>query len=769
MTYATAKASALAARLGVLLSMLGSLFLPAAAAETDSPLRVLALRSTSFFVTGGILDQAALDALKVRTRRPLEIYTEVIDPILFQGVDFKTELVALLKKKYADRTLDLILASGRPALDFADHHRDLLWPGVPVVFYNVAEDGSKGRSFPLGFTGISIGFNLAGTLELITQLQPTAKNLVVVAGLAEYDKSWLRRVTPLLRGYESRFQITYLTHHTVAELLAEVRRLAPDSAVLYLTVVQDARGSRYLPRDVADLLGKASAVPIYVSTPGALETAVLGGWAPSPQEHGTRAGELAAKVLSAGASEMTGSVPVVPARCAVNWPALKHWKISESLVPSNCTIQSREASFWETYRSYIVAALAVILFQTMLIATLLVTRARRQRSESALRQSEDRLRRALEAGRMGVWDWDANTRTLMWSGEHFAIMGLAPFSIQPTYKEWASRVHPEDLPRAESIAKRAIAARTDFRYEYRIAMPDGNHRWLEARAHPIFDRSGACVRVTGLTVDVTERKRVEEANKQLAHVSRVAVVGELTGSIAHEINQPLGAILSNAETAEILLNSSPVPLDEVRQIVGDIRRDNLRAAEIVRHMRALLRKNELAIEAFDLNQAISDVIQLVSADLSRRGVVVTADLAPLPLFQGDRVHVQQVLLNLIHNGVDAMADLPPAMRQLEVRTRRCGDDALELVVSDAGPGVAQEVKARLFESFYTTKKDGLGLGLSIAKTIVKAHGGRIASCNRPSGGATFQVVLPLNRAPPVTMIKWPSSGPARAVEEGAGT
>ena len=239
----------------------------------------------------------------------------------------------------------------------------------------------------------------------------------------------------------------------------------------------------------------------------------------------------------------------------------------------------------------------------------------------------------------------------------------------------------------------------------------------------------------------TSARLLRSNEERLAHLSRLAVVGELTASVAHEINQPLGAILSNADAAEILLGREPVPVEELRQIIEDIRRDDMRAGEVIRHMRALLRRRELTMTPLDLNRAIGDVLGLVNADLGRRRVSVESNFGPLPMVLGDQVHLQQVVLNLILNGVDAMVAVPDGRRRLGIRTAR-RDAGVEIVVMDSGPGISADDARHLFDSFFTTKPSGLGLGLSIARSIVEAHGGTIRAESRPEGGASFSVFLP---------------------------
>jgi PAS domain S-box-containing protein len=268
--------------------------------------------------------------------------------------------------------------------------------------------------------------------------------------------------------------------------------------------------------------------------------------------------------------------------------------------------------------------------------------------------------------------------------------------------------------------------------------------WLVSH-YPVTDLQGTVLGVSTVVQEITERRRVEEARQELAHASRLAILGELTASIAHEINQPLGAILSNADAAEMLLESPAAPLDEVRQILDDIRKDDLRASEVIRRVRALVRHREVEMQCIDLTEAVADVVRLMRAEARRRGVAVKAELpARLPLVRADRVHLQQVLLNLFLNGMEAMAGATGEKR-LTVRTALNADGCAEIAVSDTGHGVQPDRLARLFAPFFSTKKEGMGLGLSISRSLVERHGGRIWAENNPGGGATFRFTLPAER------------------------
>jgi PAS domain S-box-containing protein len=242
--------------------------------------------------------------------------------------------------------------------------------------------------------------------------------------------------------------------------------------------------------------------------------------------------------------------------------------------------------------------------------------------------------------------------------------------------------------------------------------------------------------------DVSDRKWAEEAHQNLAHLSRLAIMGEMTAMVAHEVNQPLGAILSNAEAAELLLASENPKLDEVRQILADIRKDDLRANGAIRRIRALLSKREFRLQPLQLEETIFDVVRMVGSDAMRRGVQVRKEIEPnLPMVLGDRLQLEQVLLNLIFNGMDAMNATPKARRQLTIKAKLNDQGTVEVMVTDRGHGISADRAARVFDSFFTTKQDGMGLGLSIARSIVEAHQGTLWLGDNSSAGATFHFTV----------------------------
>jgi signal transduction histidine kinase len=241
-----------------------------------------------------------------------------------------------------------------------------------------------------------------------------------------------------------------------------------------------------------------------------------------------------------------------------------------------------------------------------------------------------------------------------------------------------------------------------------------------------------------------DRARLTELNAfaEVAHASRLALVGQLTASIAHEINHPLGAILSNADAAEMLLERDSPDLDEVRAILADIKRDDIRASEVVHHVRELLGKNRVARHALDANALARDVVKLAAPEAARRGLAIELVLQEhLPVVWADRVEIQQVLLNVILNAMDATAGIDQSRRTITISSASRAADVIEMAIRDLGRGIEPAILSRLFESFVSTKPQGMGLGLSIAKSIVIAHGGRIHAENNPGGGATVRFTL----------------------------
>jgi C4-dicarboxylate-specific signal transduction histidine kinase len=293
-----------------------------------------------------------------------------------------------------------------------------------------------------------------------------------------------------------------------------------------------------------------------------------------------------------------------------------------------------------------------------------------------------------------------------------------------------------------------MAGNGDYESEYRIKMPDGQLRWFYSRGRIEFSEDNQPLRMLGVTIDITRRTQAELAVQQqrneLTHLSRVTTLGELSGSLAHELNQPLTAILSNAQAAQHFLARDKVDLIEIQDILKDIIAEGRRAGDIIHRIRLLLKKCEVEQLPVDVNSIVLDVLKMVSSDLVNHNITVQVDLdQKLPAVIGDRVQLQQVLLNLIMNASEAMTHTKANNRQLFVYTELTGVDSAQVSVGDRGPGIPPENLASVFEPFFTTKLPGMGLGLSICRTIISAHGGQLWASNNTGSGAIFHFTLPI--------------------------
>jgi PAS domain S-box-containing protein len=370
-----------------------------------------------------------------------------------------------------------------------------------------------------------------------------------------------------------------------------------------------------------------------------------------------------------------------------------------------------------------------------------------RRAEAATRESEARMQFAAASADIGLWYFERTTGRL-WATVHCrAILGLPP-DAPLTRNVIRQVIHPDDRAAAIASMRSAAFDGQDVVNEFRVVLPDGGLRWLRARARADHDERGEPVRVSGVFVDITKAKQAEHdadlQRRELAHLMRVAVMGELSGTIAHELNQPLTAILSNAEAARLLLAKPSPDLTEVGGALTDIVHESKRAGAVIDRMRGLLKKDQRPPEAIDLNALIRSTVDLLHSELIARRFTVALQLAPdLPQILGDGVQLQQVLLNLVMNAMDAMAATPLPRQPIVVATRLNEAGAIETTVTDRGSGIPPAAAGRAFEPFFTTKPHGLGLGLAISSTIVGMHGGQLALVDTADGGARASFTLPV--------------------------
>lgn len=591
-----------------------------AADRVEDAWRVVIIRNwDSQFPINVVREKALREALLSNSARPVDIYFENVDPLRFFPQDTEREYVAYLQKKYRDRRIDVVITSGAEPLDFASRYRDSVWPGAAIVF-NAVLDGTLDRSkVPPRTTGVTMVFDIAGTLALGRAVTPSARTLYVVAGSGAFDHMYTQYALAEARRFDPSLKVVPIVGLSWAETFARTSAIEPGALLLYLTVLSDGMGQITVPgQDTVGQLAKRSSVPILSAVQTQFGRGPLGGSSSSPEAHGRAAGLMARRILE-GADPARMPIRADPApECEVDWNAMQRWNVREAAIPANCRIAGRPDRAWRAYFWPIVVAASIILLQSTLIWSLVLQRKRRRHAEA-----------------------QARTR-------------------------------------------------------------------------------GA----------------------EMAQVARLSTIGALTASIAHEINQPMGAILSNTDAAEMMLEQGTLDTTKLREILADIRSEDLRASEVIRGLRKMLSKREPEAVALDVNAEVADALRHLAFDAARRQVrLVPMFDGDTPAILGDSVQLQQALINLVMNAMEAVAADAGAEREVRIETH-ASDRGAEIVVSDRGPGVPRERASEVFDSMFTTKKEGMGFGLSIVRTIVEMHGGHVSHQPNVPRGAVFRAWLP---------------------------
>ncbi len=378
----------------------------------------------------------------------------------------------------------------------------------------------------------------------------------------------------------------------------------------------------------------------------------------------------------------------------------------------------------------------------------------RKRAEVALRQTEAYLEEAQRLTHTGSWAWNvARRENVHWSQEQYRLFGLDPRSDSPSFETAYQRIHPEDRATFNEAVERAIRERSDFEVDFRTVLPDGSIKYLRSVGHPVFDASGELVEFVGTGMDVTERRQAEKERERLrqvqadlAHINRATTMGELTASLAHEINQPIAAAVTDAKTCLRWLAREQPDIGEARESAARMVKAVTRASDIISRLRQLFKKGAPQTNLVDVSEVIQEMVVLLRGEASRYSVSIQTELsADSPRVMADRVQLQQVLMNLMLNGIEAMHDTKSG-GQLTIRSLRGEGGQLLISVSDTGVGLPPEQAEQIFNAFFSTKTQGTGMGLSISRSIIESHGGRLWAISNSGLGATFNFTLPAAEA-----------------------
>ena len=557
----------------------------------------------------------------------VSIEVEHVDVALYDSPEEEERrLRTMYGSKYRNRRFDMIVAAFPDPFRFILRTRDELWPGTPVVVCGMDEGSVRDLKLPPGFAILTIRFDMEGTLRAARTLLPDTRHVALVGGASAVEQVYhdlIRQAVSKAGGLD----VIDLTRLPIADVLARVSSL-PEHTVIVLSSYQvDGAGRRFYGTDIVPHVSNAANRPAFAQVTLALGQGVVGGSVIDFENIGRDAGRMAAKMLRGEAAPSAPVPSFATSTPRFDGRQLVRWNLDERRLPEDSQVIFREPTLWQTYRWYVVSAVALIGVQAALIVTLLVQRQRRREAQAALQHVQ-------------------------------------------------------------------AAAQSQL--------------------------------------------------NQIAHLDRVAALGQLTSSMAHELNQPLAGILANAQAAKRLLAEPQPNLDELRGCLADIVSDDKRASEVIRGMRHLLKKTDFVIVPLELNDLAASTIRLVENDALLNAVAIDFIPAPeLPVAYGDTVQIQQVILNLLTNAITAAATgtaAPPGT--VTVWTSVASSPYVELGVRDSGKGIAESDLDRIFEPFFTTKPEGLGIGLTISRTIVEAHGGRLFVANDPAGGAIFRLHLP---------------------------
>jgi PAS domain S-box-containing protein len=935
----------------------------------------------------------------------VEFHEISLDYDRFPAPSMQADLADFLRKRFSGQKLDLIVSIGAPAAQFILQHRDFDFAGSPVLFL-AADSRFLSPETHRNATIVTQTISPATWIEDILQIAPDTKNIVFLMGVSPLERTWSDILRRELQGYSNRVKITFFENMSFDEIEKRVSALPAHTVIHSGLLIRDAAGVSYGGHEILQRLHAAANAPVYGIYGSQLGSGTIGGRLYQDRLIGVHGAESAARILRGEPAE---SIPgqILPLSAPMyDWRELKRWDIPVSRLPAGSSILFREPTFAERYRWHILAVIAFVLIETMLVFFLLITFRKRRLTEESLRQSEQKYRRLHEsmmdafvtvdmAGHITEYNpayqqmlgyaeaelirltypeitpehWhkfeaqiirdqvlprgysdvyekeyrrrdgtvfpvelrtfllrDENgTPTGMWaivrditerkraaeamrqrnryietimeeapigfavhtvddgvgrfvSARYDQIYGVPRGTID-SHNTFFDKVWPRDLVLREQIRRRVVADMesgdpsrmhwedipvptatgeiryisavnipvleqnlmvstvqdvtrqvkaqeslreseerlrqitetvSDFVWEvdaaglyaftspsvekilgytpdelvgkkhfYDLFAPDvreelktaalqaferlqpfqafpnsnlsksGKIVLLETSGKPILDEAGHLLGYRGADTDVTARHQAEvetqTLRQELALFSRVATTGELAASIAHELNQPLAAILSNAQAALRLMQDKDPDMKELREIFEDIAADDQRAAEVIRSLRSLLKKDTGEHRPLMLNSLVKDVLSIVRNDGLARKISIDFDSGSvLPPVNGDRVQLQQVILNLVMNAFEAM-DSSEGSRELKLRTRRDGKEII-LDVMDSGFGIPPAILEAIFEPFFTTKHSGLGMGLALSRTIVAAHSGRLWAENNPETGATFHMALPAEKS-----------------------
>jgi PAS domain S-box-containing protein len=671
----------------------------------------------------------------------VDLYAEFLDAVRFPNPDQSAAMEEYLRKRHSDAPPDAWIAIGAQSLDFLMQRRDTLFPGTPIVVGGIDTAQIASLTDRRGLTGRPMDWSIVPLLEQLPEIRPEIRKVLLVSGAAEFDRKRHEQALAQAGPFRDRYEIETSQGESLDDLLERVSKLSKDTLVIYLNYFQTPDGRHLLPRDVAGWLAAKSSVPVLCFYETYVGTGVMGGVMMPFEEEGRAVGSIARRVLEGEDAEGIGILPPGKPRWIIDERAMRRYGWNKRDLPDGTEVRFRELSLWEAHRMEIILAAAALFLQTSLIIGLLAARVRQRRAESEKRMSETRFSKVFTASPVSIsLIRQSDGRIVDANPAWERLTGVSR-------AEALGKMHLElgfgfEEPGEQQFFQHLASGKPLRDFEQRLCMPNGSSRLLSVSAELANLHGEPCY--ISMAKDITDIQEAEEARHKLQQASRLGMLGELTASIAHEVNQPLGAILSNADAATMLMERPDPPLDEIREILSDIRRDDMRASEVIRQVRSMVMRGETDRVPLDPGELAKGVTAMVRHDCKARSISLTCDVAEnLPQISGEKVRIEQVLLNLLLNAMDVLKDVAADKRRIRLAVATTQDGLVDISVTDSGPGIPPDLMERIFENFFTTKSEGMGLGLALSRSIAEANGGKLVASNAPDGGACFHLILPL--------------------------
>lgn len=680
------------------------------------------------------------------------INIEHLDLSHYKDPHYRKLLHDLYSYKYKDHEPDLIIPILNAAVDLVFEYGDIFNPDIPIVFGGVEKQFMDQKTIPPNTTGYFTDISYKETLDLALSLHPETENVFIVGGAGLIIEKWLNSLREEYKEYEDRYTLSYLTGLPMSSLLHELRNLPKKSIIISLPILLDGAGKEFVGNESLKIITQAATAPVYTFWDITLGTGVTGGYMSSFEREGRKVASLGVQVLNGQQPIDIPITQVAKSEYMFDWRQLKRWSIREAQLPAGSIVLFEEFTLWDTYRSQIIGAFVLLALLLMIISRLISQKRTLYLAKDELLLAKQKYRTVADH----TYDWEYwQTPDDMMQYVSPSCKRICDYTAEELIKNPAL-LRIIILPEDQWIWDKHTCGDHDTEKNkiivFRILRPDGEVRWIEHVCQPVFDHQGIYQGKRASNRDITEREfykaQTHQLQSDLAHMDRLVSLNTLTSAVAHEINQPLAAMRSYAQAAIRFLNTDTPDYENISKALNGIVEDNKRAAAVVNRLRGLVKKGKVQKEFVEVNSAINGVVSLLASEFILKDIFIKKNLQPQPLVVFfDLIQLQQVIINLFTNAFDAIESLPADERTITISTTLENENSAIVTISDSGNGIRPELMETIFDPFETTKPKGIGIGLSICKSILEEHGGKILVDNTKNGGAVFSLILPIASEP----------------------